>query len=205
MLCMAEPPSDASAAFLSFLDELRIMAQVGLEHADDPYDRQRYERMLELVSEWYGRAFELPSTEVRERFAADVGYVTPKVSADAAVFNEEGQIVLQQRVDSHEWCLPCGYTDPNESPEETAVRETLEETGLTVKPISLIDTYARKPGEYGPHCLVAHLYLCERVDGVLECSHEGVDVQYRAIESVSNWHTNHAELARDAYDVWKNS
>lgn len=63
---------------LVLLDELRILATIGLRYADNPYNEQRYERILELVSEWYGRSVDLPATEVRERFAAELGYVTPK-------------------------------------------------------------------------------------------------------------------------------
>ena len=37
------------------LDELRILAENGRQYADDPYDEERYERVLELVGEWYGR------------------------------------------------------------------------------------------------------------------------------------------------------
>lgn len=188
--------------FLALLDELRIMAKVGLRYADDPYDEERYERILELVSEWYGRSIDLPPEEVRDRFASEVGYVTPKVSADAAVFDDDGRILLQERADDGTWCLPGGYTEPNESPRETAVRETREETGLTVEPIELVGVYTRAPGEYGPHGLVVHVHLCRRAGGELEVSHEGTDIQYWPIEEVPVWHKNHDQSARDAYDRW---
>jgi 8-oxo-dGTP pyrophosphatase MutT (NUDIX family) len=190
--------------FLAFLDELRIMAQVGIEYADDPYDEERYERILELVSEWYGRSVDLPSTEVKSRFASEIGYVTPKVSTDAAVFDEDGRILLQQRADSGTWCLPGGYVDPNESPHETAVRETQEETGLTVEPVNLIEIYTRKPGEYGPHCLVIHVYLCTIRSGTLELSHEGMDLRYWSIDDVPVWHKDHEQKARDAREYRQN-
>lgn len=141
---------------LALLDELRVLAQNGLEHTDDPYDRERYERILTLTSEWYGRSVDLPPAEVRSRFAAEVGHVTPKVGADAAVFDADGRILLQRRADDGTWGLPGGFVDPDESPEETAVREAREETGLAVEPVELVDVYTRKPGEYGPHGLVIH-------------------------------------------------
>lgn len=184
----------------ALLDELRIMAKVGLRYADDPYDEERYERILALVSEWYGRSIDLPSEEVKERFASEVGYVTPKVSADAAVFDGDEQILLQRRADDETWCLPGGYTEPNESPRETAVRETREETGLAVEPIELVAVYTRAPGEYGPHGLVNHVYLCRVAGGDLEVSHEGTDVRYWPIEDVPVWHKDHEQSARDAYD-----
>lgn len=190
---------------LALLEELRILAQNGVEYADNSYDQERYERIVELTAEWYRRSVDLPSTEVQARFAEEVGIITPKVSADAAVFDEDGRILLQLRADDNSWCLPGGYTKPNESPQETAVRETREETGLITEPIELVGVTTRKPGDYGPHCLVAHLYLCTRTGGELAVSHEGHDLRYWSIDQVSTWHKNHYELACDAYEVWQNS
>ncbi|WP_458205037.1 NUDIX hydrolase N-terminal domain-containing protein [Haladaptatus sp. NG-SE-30] len=196
---------DMDDDFQALLDELRIVAQVGLKYADDPYDEKRYERILTLVSEWYGRSVDLPPEDVRARFAEEVGYVTPKVSADAAIFDDEGRILLQLRADDDTWCLPCGYSDPNESPRETAIRETREETGLVVESDELVQINTRKPGEYGPHCLVVHVYLCTVTGGEIEVSHEGTDVRYWHIEDVPVWHKDHEETARAAYDHWQRS
>lgn len=192
-------------SILELLDELRIMASVGLRYADDPYDEQRYERMLALVSEWYGRSVELPATEVRDRLAEEVGYVTPKVSADAAVFDDAGRILLQQRADDETWCLPGGYTEPTESPRETAVRETKEETGLDVESIELVSVTTRKPGEYSPHALVVHVYLCVARGNTLSVSHEGLDVRYWSIEDVPVWHKDHEKAALTAYERWRDT
>jgi ADP-ribose pyrophosphatase YjhB (NUDIX family) len=190
---------------MRLLDELRILAQNGLEYADNPYDEERYERILELTANWYGRSVDLPPKEVRTRFDKEIGHITPKVSADAAIFNNDGHILLQLRADDSTWCLPGGYTEPNESPRDTAIRETREETGQIVEPVDLVEVNTRKPGEYGPHCLVAHLYLCTITGVELELSHEGEDLQYWSLENVPNWHKNHHELARDAYEFWENS
>lgn len=63
---------------LALLDELRILAQNGLEYADEHYDEEPYERILELTSAYYGEAVDLLPDTVRERFAADLGHVTPE-------------------------------------------------------------------------------------------------------------------------------
>lgn len=190
---------------LPLLDELRILASNGLEYADDPRDEERYERILELSSEWYGRSVELPPEAVRARFAEEVGHVTPKVSADAAVFDESGRILLQRRADDDTWCLPGGYTAPDEAPRETAIRETREETGLRIEPAELVGIYTRRPGQYGPHCLVIHLYLCTENGGELDVSHEGTELRYRRVDDVTDWHKNHADMARDAHEAWQDS
>lgn len=184
--------------YYAVLDELRIVAQVGLAYADDPFDEARYDRILTRVSECYGRSVDLPPETVRSRFAEEVGHVTPKLGSDAAVFDDADRILLQKRVDDGTWGLPGGYVDPNESPQETAIRETREETGLVVTTDELVDVYTRKPGTYGPHGIVIHLYRCSVEDGTLEGSRENEAVDYWALDAVPSWHKNHERLARDA-------
>ncbi len=52
----------------------------------------------------------------------------PVTAAGGAVFNPEGKVLLIHRRGS--WDLPKGKMDPGETPEQTAVREVQEETGL---------------------------------------------------------------------------
>jgi hypothetical protein len=79
---------------LSLLDELQIIARNGLHYAQNPYDRERYERLMELTTRYYSEALDLPPSEVRERLSKELGYATPKVEADAAIFNVAGEILL---------------------------------------------------------------------------------------------------------------
>ncbi|WP_224450623.1 NUDIX hydrolase N-terminal domain-containing protein [Haloprofundus salilacus] len=184
---------------MRLLDELRVLSQNGLKYADDPYDEERYERILELTCQYYGDALELPATDVRERFDAELGHVTPKVGAEAAVFDSTGRILLMRRTDDSTWCLPCGWVDPNESPAETAVRETREETGLDVSVTELVDVYHHPPDDrFGPHGRIDVLYRCVVDDGALELSHEGEALDYWEIDDVPVWHKAHETYARDA-------
>ncbi|MCF8244938.1 MAG: NUDIX hydrolase [Saprospiraceae bacterium] len=49
-------------------------------------------------------------------------------AAGGAVFNAEGKVLMIHRRGS--WDLPKGKMDPGETPEQTAVREVQEETGI---------------------------------------------------------------------------
>lgn len=188
---------------LELLEELRVIGQNGLRYADDPYDEERYERILTLVSQCYGETLGRPASEVRDRFAEELGHITPKVGGEAAIFNPDGEILLMLRSDTNEWCLPCGWTEPNESPEETAVRETREETGLDVVPRELIGVYYGPPGDrFGPHGRISVVYLCEVEGGTMALSHEGDELEYRGLDEVSNWHKRHETFARDAKASW---
>lgn len=184
---------------LPLLDELRIHAKNGLRYADDPYDEYRYERILDLIVDYYGEILDLPSAETRDRLADDLGYVTPNVGSEAAVFDEDGRLLMVKRADDGTWCLPGRFVDPGESPEETAVRETREETGLDAQTVDLVGVYHRPPdSETSPHGHVAVVYLATVTGGSLDLSHEAEALDYRSIEKVSNWHRDHRQFAFDA-------
>lgn len=61
------------------------------------------------------------------------------VGATVAVFNEKGEILLQQRADINQWGFPGGAMEYGESLEETALRELHEETGLNAKDLRFIE------------------------------------------------------------------
>jgi ADP-ribose pyrophosphatase YjhB (NUDIX family) len=185
---------------LSLLDELQMLARNGLTYATNYYDRERYERLLSLAAAQYEDLLGVPAAELRQRFAAELGHITPKVGGDAAIFDAEGRILLVRRADDGRWCLPCGWVEPNESPLEAAVRETREETGLEVRPLALVDVFTRKANlGHGPHTAIAVVYLCEITGGELRGSHEGPEVQYWHLDEVPAWHELHQRYATAAY------
>lgn len=55
---------------------------------------------------------------------------------------QNGKILLQLRADSGEWGYPGGYLEPGETPEESAKREFLEETGLIANSLNLYGVFA---------------------------------------------------------------
>jgi len=188
-----------SIDWLTVLDEVRAIAQTGLHYSTDPYDRERCTRLLDLVTRGYAEALDLPPPEVRTRLARDLGYVSAKVGADAAIFDEEGRILLVHRADDHRWGLISGWVDPGETPPDTLVREVREEVALEVTSFELVDVVGRPAGtDFGPHAVVSVLYHCEVAPGTVTISHEAVAADYRHPEDVAEWHANHEQLAHIA-------
>lgn len=67
-----------------------------------------------------------------------------KKSATAVVFSEDSrQVLLIQREDLHTWSLPEGGIESGETPEQAALRETLEETGYLITVDRYIGKYHR--------------------------------------------------------------
>ena len=188
----------------SLLDEIQTIARNGLNYTSSVYDRERYERLMGLTTQTYGDLLEVPDETIRTRFLREIGYITPKVGSDAAIFNESGEILLMERSDGSGWCLPCGWVESNEKPVEAVTREVREETGLEIEVKQLVGVFTRMPNaKNGPHTMIAIVHLCEVVSGELTLSHEGSALRYWSIDEVQNWHTTHERYARAAYEMWK--
>ncbi|MDI6689547.1 MAG: NUDIX hydrolase [Actinomycetota bacterium] len=93
------------------------------------------------------------------------------VSSGGVIFrrvNKEIQVALARRGEGKIWCLPKGLIEKGENPEETAVREVEEETGLRgeiVDKIGQIDYWFYwKPEDTRYHKFV-HFYLIEYRSG----------------------------------------
>ena len=188
----------------ALLNDIQAIARIGLYFTADSYDRERYEKLMELATQTYDGLLDLPSDDLKARFRAEMGYVTPKIGADAAIFNEKGEILLMERADRSGWCLPCGWVEVNERPVDAMVREVREETGLEVVIKQLVGVFTRKASaKNGPHTMVAVVHLCEISAGELTLSPEGLALQYWPIDEMENWHSNHDKYARAAYEMWQ--
>jgi 8-oxo-dGTP pyrophosphatase MutT (NUDIX family) len=191
------------ADILPLLEKIQAIARNGLTYAKDFYDRERYEKLLELANEYTGLALDLPAQEVQERLSLELGPITPKLGADAAIFDDQGKILLMLRTDNRRWCMPCGLQDVGESSEECAVREAYEETGLEVRTVDLVGVFTRLPrAEYTPFTLVSIVYLCDAIGGELRRSHEDLGLQYWNLEDVPIWYGDQETQARAAHQKW---
>lgn len=55
---------------LKILEEIRAIAQLGLNYSTDVYDRARYERLLGIASSEYASMSNLPPEVITEALAA---------------------------------------------------------------------------------------------------------------------------------------
>jgi ADP-ribose pyrophosphatase YjhB (NUDIX family) len=196
---------------LPLLDEVRIIARNGLRYADDRHDERRYERLLELVAERYApdgnvtsadaEPAENPSADdLYDRFVAEPGHVTPKVGAQAVVTDDDGRVLLIERADTGHWSLPGGFVDAHESPRETAVRETREETGLAVVTDRVACVVRHDPFEHRPHAVIGVTYHCRRTGGAIDPGPEASAAAFRDPDAVSNWYPDMETSVRRALD-----
>jgi ADP-ribose pyrophosphatase YjhB (NUDIX family) len=187
--------------YLDLLDEIRAIAQLGLNYSKDPYDRERYERLMNLASGRYSEMTGLPADIIRERFARELGYITPKIGVQGALFDEEDRILLEKRKDDGLWGLPAGWVESGEAPEQALVREFREEAALDIVPVELIGFASRLPGDFRqPHSSIHVLYYCVCKGGKLQKSHESLEMVFCEPAAIAGWpadgwHMDHGRQA----------
>ncbi|VAW31065.1 hypothetical protein MNBD_CHLOROFLEXI01-2979 [hydrothermal vent metagenome] len=106
-----------------------------------------------------------------------------RMTASTLVTNEAGQMLLIQRHDIRTFDLPGGGLEAWELPTEAAVRETLEETGLKIRPLRLIALY-HWPNE--PNGYLSFYFRGELLGGSIQTSEETPHVAFYAPDRLPN-------------------
>ena len=167
--------------WLKWAIELQSLAQAGLAYTDNVYDIERYERMRTIAAEMISEGADVPMKKVRELFCNETGYQTPKLDTRAAIFNDEGKILLVHE-NNGAWSLPGGWCDVLESVGSNTVKEVREEAGLTVRPTRLIavqDRNRRNTPVYA-YGVCKVFILCEVTGGAFEKNSETTEIGYFA-------------------------
>lgn len=190
--------------YLDLLDEISAIAQLGLNYSKDPFDLERYRRLLGLAADVYADITGLESPAIRERFTRELGYITPKIGVQGALFDDAGRMLLERRKDDGCWGMPAGWVEAGERPADALVREFKEETGMEIEPVVLLGLYTRLPGEYAqPHTSIHPFYLCRYVSGTLRLSHESLAMEYHDPATITEWHKDHGLQAEEAVQYWR--
>ena len=103
-----------------------------------------------------------------------VHWDNPKPVTATLIPHDAGLVLVKRKYEPYAgtWCLPGGFMEAHESPEESAVREVLEETGLTVEIEHLL-------GVHSPGCginVIILFYLARRISGDMTAGDDACDV-----------------------------
>jgi mutator protein MutT len=111
--------------------------------------------------------------------------VTRFTHAGGIVFQQRNEkiyyLIVRGKPDSSHWVIPKGHIEPGENPEDTAVREILEESGVNAKIIATLGTLKF---EYRDKQIKTILYLLEYLGETL--SQEERELHWGLYEDTQN-------------------
>jgi ADP-ribose pyrophosphatase YjhB (NUDIX family) len=170
---------------LDWARKVQAIAQTGLAFTHDPFDRDRYTQLTELVASILSSELDIPLARAKGFWEGEEGYATPKVDVRGGIFEGDRVLLVRERSDG-KWTLPGGWVDVNDSPSEAVAREIFEESGYrarAVKLAALIDK-SRHPHPPGIHHIFKLFFLCERTGGEAALSIETDAVQFFAVQAL---------------------
>lgn len=157
-------------------EALAGIARTGLGFTESLYERERFEEVLHIAGDI--RASMAADAELDVEHYVDewmrsvgegvAGYVTPKAAVGAVVYDDRGRILLVQRADSGVWLYPTGWADVGYSASEVAVKEVLEETGITCEPEGVIAVLDGMRMGFTRIPLYSIVFLCRATGGDLQ-------------------------------------
>ncbi len=164
---------------LDWARKVQAIAQTGLAFTHDPFDRERYTQLTELVASILSSALDIPLTRAKAFWDGEEGYATPKVDVRGGIFEGDRVLLVRERSDGR-WTLPGGWVDVNDSPSGAVAREVFEESGYRARAVKLAAlVYKRRhPHPPGIHHIFKLFFLCERTGGEAAVSNETDAVQF---------------------------
>ncbi|PGY04906.1 NUDIX hydrolase [Bacillus sp. AFS031507] len=152
--------------WLELAKQLQSIAQAGLTYSNDVYDLERFELIRNISVEMLSIHTDVSKTVIKDLFANETGYATPKVDIRSVVFKDNKILMVRENTDG-DWSLPGGWGDIGLTPSEVAVKEVKEESGFEVKAIKLIGVLDKKCHPHPPS--LYHVYKmfiqCEIIGG----------------------------------------
>ncbi|MCL5995963.1 MAG: NUDIX hydrolase N-terminal domain-containing protein [Chloroflexi bacterium] len=189
-------------------DKLRDISAMGLHFAKNIHDEIHFRAVQDIAMEMLALATGEPMERIEPLRAPIFSRPTPVIGVDAAVIDTDGRILLIQRADNGKWAMPGGACEVGDTPVEGAMRETLEETGVYCRPISLVGIFdSRHCGSVTRHHLYHLVFLCAPLDlPVVDPPSHAVEVRgsrwFAEDQLPEDIDPGHKTRIPVAFDVW---
>ncbi len=174
--------------WLRWATELQSLAQAGLTFCENDYDRDRYEKIRNISIDIVHEYTDVDHKKIRELFASETGYQTPKVDIRAVIIKDDKVLMIHEKIDNR-WSLPGGWADVNTSVSESAVRESYEEAGARVNPrriiaVQMANKHNRQENHEFPFTIYKIFVECDLIDLSFRKNLETLDAGFFDLESL---------------------
>jgi len=111
-------------------------------------------------------------------------YLPPAPVTCVLVARDDEVLLVRRRYPpkAGQWCLPAGFIEPGEPPADSAAREVLEETGLTIEITGLVDSWASAEDPRTP--VVCFAFRGAVVAGTLSPGDDASEARFFSVEEL---------------------
>ena len=135
-------------------------------------------------------------------------YPRPAVTADCVVIANEKTprvLLIQRGIEPYKdrWAFPGGFMNMDETTEECAIRELMEETGLKVEELHQIGAYSKVDRDpRGRTITVAYLAIIDEPIAVTG-QDDAAKAEWWPINALPPLAFDHEDIMRDALEMYK--
>ena len=169
--------------FAKALQRMLAITDTGLTYTKDPFDRERYEDLRQILSSILQDQTELDQEELTAIFQPSGSYATPLLDVRAWIIQDQ-KICLVRGQGEDTWALPGGFGEVGYSPKENIRKEVQEETGFFAEVGSLLAIFDTNRFQMQSKQYAKFVFDCRLLDGDFQENQEVAELGFFDISAL---------------------
>ena len=169
--------------FAKYLQRMLAITDTGLTYTKDPFDRERYEDLRQILWSVLQDQTELDQEELTAILKPTGSYVTPLIDVRAWIVQDQ-KICLVRGQGEDTWALLGGFGEVGYSPKENIRKEVQEETGFSVEVGSLLAIFDTNRFQLQNKQYVKFVFDCQLLDGRFQENQEVAELGFFDISAL---------------------
>ena len=169
--------------FAKAIQRMLAITDTGLTFSKDPYDRERYEDLRQILWSVLQDQTELDQEELTAILKPTGSYATPLMDVRAWIVQDQ-KICLVRGQGEDTWALPGGFGEVGYSPKENIRKEIQEETGFFAEVGSLLAVFDTNRFQLQNKQYAKFVFDCQLLDGRFQKNQEVAELGFFNIENL---------------------
>lgn len=169
--------------FAKAMQRMLAITDTGLTYTKDPFDRERYEDLRQILWSVLQDQTELNQEELTAILKPTGSYATPLMDVRAWIIQDQ-KICLVRGQGEDTWALPGGFGEVGYSPKENIRKEVQEETGFSVEVGSLLAIFDTNRFQMQSKQYAKFVFDCRLLDGDFQENQEVAELGFFDISAL---------------------
>lgn len=169
--------------FAKAIQRMLAITDTGLTYSKDPYDRERYEDLRQILWRVLQDQTELDQEELTAILKPTGSYATPLMDVRAWIVQNQ-KICLVRGQGEDTWALPGGFGEVGYSPKENIRKEVQEETGFSAEVGSLLAVFDTNRFQLQNKQYAKFVLDCQLLDGHFQENQEIAELEFFDIKNL---------------------